>query len=214
MKYLTSRLLWGIVLIVGGALLLLDTFNIFQGGALFWTIATGVVGVLFITVYINKHTQWWALLPGVIFLAISALIGLDSFLPGFQGSALEGLVILGGIAISFVVVYLASPFNWWAIIPAGIMATVAIVSLVDNEVNGTISGGVLFLGLGLTFALVAILPNPVRRMVWAWIPAGILAAIGIVMLFAAEDLMIYIWPLALIVLGVWFITRSVLKKQK
>jgi hypothetical protein len=214
MKYLTSRLLWGLILIVGGALLLLDTFHIFQGGALFWTIASAVVGGLFITAYINNHTQWWALIPGVIFLAISALIGLDSFLPGFQGSALEGLVILGGIALSFVFVYLASRINWWAIIPAGIIATVAIVSLIDVGVDGTTSGGILFLGFGITFALVAILPNPIRRMVWAWIPAVILAAIGIILLIAAENLIIYIWPLVLILFGIWLIARSALRRQK
>jgi len=214
MKYLTSRLLWGIIFIIGGVLLLLDTFNIFQGGALFWTIATAVVGILFITMYINNHAQWWALIPGTIFLAIAAIIGLGAFLPGFQGSGWEGLVILGGIALSFVFVYLASRINWWAIIPAGILATVAIVSLIDVGLNGTTSGGILLLGFGITFALVAILPNPIRRMDWAWIPAAIQAAIGIVLLIAAENLIIYIWPLALILLGIWFIARSAIRRQK
>jgi hypothetical protein len=214
MKYLTSRLIWGLVLIVGGALLLLDTFDIFQGGELFWTIASAVVGVLFITVYINNHTQWWALIPGIIFLAIAVLIGLDTFLPGFQGSKVEGLIILGGIALSFLFVYLASRINWWAIIPAGIMATVAIVSLIDTGTNGNLSGGILFLGFGITFALVALLPNPIRRMAWAWIPAVILAAMGIIFLVAAGNLINYLWPLIIILLGVWLIARTAFRRQK
>jgi hypothetical protein len=213
MRYLTSRMLWGLVLIIGGVLLLLDTIGIFQGGALFWTIASAVAGILFLSLYFNNNIQWWALFPGVIFLAISALIGLDSFLPGFQGSNLEGLIILGGIALSFLFVYLASRINWWAIIPAGIMATIAIVSVVDTGVNGTTSGGILFLGFGLTFVLVALLPNPIGRMRWAWIPAAVLATIGIVMLVASENLINYIWPAGFVLLGIWLIARSVGKKQ-
>ena len=214
MRYLSSRMLWGLVLIIGGALLLLDTFGLFQGGALFWTIALAVAGILFLSVYINNNIQWWALFPGVIFLAISALIGLDSFLPGFQGSNLEGLIVLGGIALSFLFVYLASRINWWAIIPAGIMATIAIVSVVDTGVSGATSGGILFLGFGLTFVLVALLPNPIGRMRWAWIPAAVLAAIGIVILVAAENLINYIWPAGFVLLGIWLIVRSVGKKQQ
>jgi hypothetical protein len=214
MRYLSSRMLWGLVLIIGGALLLLDTIGLFQGGALFWTIASAVVGILFLSVYFTNSVQWWALFPGVIFLAISAVIGLDSFLPGFQGSNLEGLIILGGIALSFLFVYLASRVNWWAMIPAGIMATLAIVSVVDTGANGATSGGILFLGFGLTFVLVAMLPNPIGRMRWAWIPAAILAAIGIVILVAAENLINYIWPAGFVLLGIWLIVRSVGKKQQ
>ncbi len=207
-KILSSRLFWGIILIIGGGLLLLDTFGIFSGGALFWTAASAIAGLLFLSVYITNRENWWALIPGVIFLAIGLAIGLNAFLPGFSDLNLAGPIILAGIGLSFLLVYLAERANWWAIIPAGVMATIAVVALLDASTSGLASGGIFFLGLGLTFALVAVLPNPFQVMRWAWIPASVLSLMGALILVAAEELINYIWPAALIVGGVFLIWRS------
>lgn len=211
-KLLSSRLLWGLVLVIGGALLLLDTFGIFQGGALFWTAVSAFAGVLFWALYISDHNHWWALIPGTIFLAVSATIGLNSFLPGYSDSSWNSTVILGGIALSFLLVYLVERGNWWAIIPAGILTTIAIVAVVDTGTTAIASGGIFFLGLGLTFLLVAILPTPYGQMRWAWIPAGILGVIGILILLSQENLINYLWPAALILGGALLILRSFVRK--
>jgi hypothetical protein len=212
MKLLSSRLLWGLVLVVGGVLLLLDTFGIFKGGALFWTIVSGIAGLLFISLYFANHEQWWALIPGIIFLAVSATIGLNSFLPGFSDTNLGGTIILGGIALSFLLVYLADRGNWWAIIPAGVMTTIAIVAVLDSNTSNIASGGIFFFGLGLTFALVAILPTSVGQMRWAWIPAAILGLMGLLILIAEEKLINYIWPAVLILAGLLLVIRSIRRK--
>ncbi len=211
-KFLSSRLLWGLVLIVGGALLLLDTFGIFNGGALFWTVVSAFAGVLFLVLYISDHNHWWALIPGIIFLAVSATISLNNFLPGFNESRWSGVVILGGIALSFLLVYLAERGNWWAIIPAGVLTTIAVVAFVDTGTSSFASGGIFFLGLGITFSLVAVLPTPYGQMRWAWIPAGILGVIGILILISQENLINYIWPVALILGGALLIIRSFVRK--
>jgi hypothetical protein len=208
-KFLSSRLLWGLILIIGGALLLLDTFGIFKGGALFWTAVSGIVGLLFLSIYVSNQDHWWALFPGIILLAIAATIGLNSYLPGFSNSNLSGTIVLGGIALSFLLVYLADQRNWWAIIPAGVMATMAIVAVLDTITSAVASGGIFFLGLGITFVLVAILPTTVGQMRWAWIPAVILGLMGILILIAAENLINYIWPIVIILAGIWLIIRSV-----
>jgi len=213
MKVLSSRLLWGLVLVIGGILLLLDTFGIFKGGALFWTVVAAAAGVLFLSFYATNRPHWWALIPGIIFLAIAITIGFDAFLPGFSSSSLGGPIILGGIALSFLLVYLAERSNWWAIIPAGVMATIAIVAVVDAKASSAASGGIFFVGLGITFALVAILPTAAGQMRWAWIPAGILGIMGILILFAAENLINYIWPAALILVGLFMVVRSVMRKR-
>jgi hypothetical protein len=212
MKLLSSRLLWGVVLIIGGALLLLDTFGIFKGGALFWTVVSGIVGLLFLSLYVTNHDHWWALIPGIIFLALATTIGLNSFLPRFAETNLGGTIILGGIALSFLLVYLAERGNWWAIIPAGVMATIAIVAVIDNNTSSIATGGIFFLGLGITFVLVAVLPNPVGPMRWAWIPAGILGLMGVLILIAAENLINYIWPSVIILVGIWLIFRSIRRR--
>jgi len=212
MKLLSSRLLWGLVLVIGGILLLLDTFGIFKGGALFWTIVSGVAGLLFLSLYVTNHDNWWALIPGIIFLALSATIGLNSFLPGFSDTNLGGTIILGGIALSFLLVYLADRGNWWAIIPAGVMTTIAIVAVLDSNTSNIASGGIFFLGLGITFALVAILPTSVGQMRWAWIPAVILGIMGVLILIAEENLINYIWPSAIILAGLLLVIRSLRRK--
>jgi hypothetical protein len=106
-KVLSSRLFWGMVLVIGGVLLLLDTFGIFKGGALFWTIVSVVAGLLFLSLFITNRENWWALIPGIIFLAIAAMVGLNSFVPGFSETNYSGTIILGGIALSFLLVYIA-----------------------------------------------------------------------------------------------------------
>jgi hypothetical protein len=69
-----------------------------------------------------------------------------------------------------------------------------------------------FLGLGITFALVAILPGTEGQMRWAWIPAAILGLMGLLILIAAEELINYIWPSALIFAGLLLIGRSLRRK--
>lgn len=211
-KILSSRLLWGLVLIIGGGLLLLDTFGIFKGGALFWTVLSAVAGVLFLIAYFTNRVQWWALFPGVIFLAIAAMIGLTSFVPGFP-ARLSGAIFLGGIGLSFLLVYLVERRNWWAIIPMGIMATLAVIAGLESYTSSTASGGILFLGFGFTFGLVAVLPNSVGRMRWAWIPAVILAVFGFLIVLAAEAYLNLIWPAALILAGILLVIRAIVRKQ-
>jgi hypothetical protein len=200
------------VLVIGGVLLLLDTFGIFKGGALFWTIVSVVAGLLFLSLFITNRENWWALIPGIIFLAIAAMVGLNSFVPGFSETNYSGTIILGGIALSFLLVYIARRSNWWAIIPAGVMATIAIVAILDSNTSNIASGGMFFLGLGITFALVAILPGTEGQMRWAWIPAAILGLMGLLILIAAEELINYIWPSALIFAGLLLIGRSLRRK--
>ncbi len=212
LKIISSRLVWGLVLVIGGVLLLLDTFGIFKGSAIFWTVLSAIAGVLFLSVYITNHVHWWALIPGVIFLALAALIGLDSFLPRFSDTNLGGTVILGGIGLSFLLVYLVERRNWWAIIPAGVMATLAVVAGLNPIMTGEASGGVFFLGLGVTFGLVAVLPTSSGQMRWPWIPAAILGIFGILFLLAAGRYINYVWPSALILVGLLLVIRSVVRR--
>jgi hypothetical protein len=213
MKVLSSRIFWGIVLIIGGVLLLLETFGIFEGGTLFWTMVGIVAGLLFLSIYVTNRDNWWALIPGIIFLTIGTMIGLNAYLPVFSDLHLSGPFILGGIALSFLLVYFAERSNWWAIIPAGVMTTIAVVAILDSNTSDLASGGIFFLGLGLTFGVVALLPTSGGQMNWAWIPAGILGLMGVLILVAAENLINYLWPSALIFAGILLIGRSIRKKN-
>jgi hypothetical protein len=208
-KILSSRIFWGLILIIGGLMLLLDTLGIFDGGDLFWTVVTAVAAILFLSVFATNRDHWWALIPGTIFLALSAMIGLDAYLPGFSEKNLSSTILLGGIAMSFLLVYLVERSNWWAIIPMGVIATIAVVASMDINTSTVVTnGGVFFLGLGLTFILVAILPTPHGPMRWAWIPGIILGMIGLILLMAVEEYINYIWPIGLIIGGFLLVIRA------
>ncbi len=61
------------------------------------------------------------------------------------------------IGLSFLVVYLMRRDSWWAIIPAGVLFTLALVAWVA-QYNGFASGATFFLGIALTFAILGLMP--------------------------------------------------------
>lgn len=211
MKLLTSKIFWGLILVVGGVILLLESMDILEGSEVFWMAACGLAGALFLIAVITNRGAWWAAIPGLSLLAIALGLGLDTFTDA--SGEVMGAVILGGIGLGFIIVYLIQPMNWWAIIPGGVLVTLAIVAGIEGSEPGPISGAIFFAGLGLTFALVALLPNKVGRMTWAWIPGGILLLLAILLFSGIESMINYIWPVVLIAAGLYFLLRTFLKRN-
>jgi hypothetical protein len=211
-KWLESRFLWGVLLILGGVLFLLQNLGFFQIGDLFWAFILGLAGVFFLSVYVSNRFQWWALIPGFTLLSIAFLILLNVALPNFA-DIWGGSIVLGGIGLSFLVIYLVDRRNWWAIIPGGVMLTLTVIAGLDNVLPGMETGGLLFLGMGLTFILVAIIPTERGQMTWAWIPGGILLLMGLLLMAAAGKLIGYLWPLVLILIGGYLILRNLLPRR-
>lgn len=211
MKLLASKVFWGLILVIGGVILLLESMGVLEGSEVFWMAACAVAGILFVVALLSNRGAWWAAIPGVSLLAIALGLGLSTF--ANPSGEMMGAVILGGIGLSFIIVYLLQPMNWWAIIPGGVLITLAIVAGMEGSDPGLISGAIFFAGLGLTFALVALLPNKVGRMNWAWIPAGILLLLAILILSGIESLINYIWPVVLIAVGLYFLLRTFIKRS-
>lgn len=212
MKYLESRVLWGVLLIAAGIVFLLDNLNILPLGDVFWLAVLVLGGAFFLSIVIQNRSHWWALIPGITLLSVATLIALDQFLPAL-GNLLGGTVILGGIGLSFILIYLLDRQQWWAIIPFGVMTTLAMIAGLDELFPRLDTGGLLFIGFGLTFALLALLPTSEGRMRWAWIPAAALTAFGIIIMAAAGDLLPYIWPAVLIVAGLVLVVRNLLPRS-
>ncbi len=97
-----------------------------------------------------------------------------------------GFVFLGFVALPFLLIFITHSEHWWALIPGGVLLTLAGVTLVPDD--SVFSGGLFFIGLSLTFAMVYLLTKSVGRQQWALYPAGILFLIGIVTLLGAADL--------------------------
>jgi hypothetical protein len=202
MRRYDPRLLLGILLVLGGVLSLLDAMNIISnGGGLFWGLIFAAGGLFFLYLLVNNRENWWAAFPAFTLLGLAV----SSFLPGSLGD-FGGLVFFAGISLGFWWVYFTDKERWWAIIPAGVLLTLGVVSSVDNATTDLATGGLFFLGLGLTFILVAVLPGGSGRS-WALIPGTVLLLFGALLGTPYRGITDYLWPAVLILLGGYFVLR-------
>ena len=211
MKLLTSKMFWGLMLVVGGLILLLEQLDIIEGSEIFWMVVSAIAALLFLLALVTNRDAWWAAIPGIGLLAVALSLGLDVF-TSVSGEII-GAIIMGGIGLSFLIVYLIQRVHWWAIIPGGVLITLAIVAGMEGGDPGPVSGAIFFAGLGLTFALVAVLPNKFGRMTWAWIPGGILLLLAVLIFAGIESIFNYIWPVVLIIVGLFFLWRALLSRK-
>ena len=213
MRRFEVRVVGAILLIAVGILVLLQNLGVLAVDlALLWALLFGAGGVVFLYVFLTDRTNWWAIIPGFVLLSIAAIIALDQFAPQISESW-GGALVLGGIGLAFWVVYLTSRENWWAVIPGGVMVTLALVTAISSVVEGVEMGGVFLIGLGLTFGLLSLLRTPEGHMKWALIPAGVLLVVGLLVTAATASLLQYLWPVALILIGLYVILRILLPRR-
>jgi hypothetical protein len=200
-----SRLVFGILLITGGLLFLLDNLGIVAAGGYFIAALFAAAGIAFLYTLLQNHSNWWAAIPGTILLALGFIIAIGDLAPGFS-NVVSGPLFLAAIGLSFWIIYFMVPTFWWAVIPGGVMFTLAVVASLRGEA-GLLGGGIFFLGLAATFASLRFLPSS-KYMKWPWIPATVLGIMGVLMLFSAVHWFIYIWPVLLILGGGWLVWKT------
>lgn len=151
----------GIILIVIGALALLSQFDLFENIGMFFVPA---LGVIFLAWGLATRT-FGLVIPGGILGGIGlGIVLLEGPLAGL-GEPTQGAIFLLAFAAGWLLISLLSPlteaaFQWWPLIPAGILAAI---------------GGLLLAGdAGLQ----------------------VLKVLG------------YAWPVALIAAGAWIILRK------
>ena len=212
MRRFGIRIVGGILLIAAGVLFLLQNLGIFAVGDYLWPFLFGAGGLVFLYVFLTDRANWWAIIPGFTLLGLAAMMAMDQFVPQV-GETWGAALFLGGIGLAFWVVYLTNREHWWAVIPGGVLLTVGLVTGLSSALEGIETGGVFFLGLGLTFALLAFLPTPEGRMKWALIPAGVLLVMGLLITAAATAIINYLWPAALILGGIYLLFRTFGSRQ-
>lgn len=211
MKIFSSRLTWGLLLIGAGTIFLLQNLNVLPQSPSIWGTAFAIGGGFFLLGFLANREYWWAALPAFTLLGL-ALITLWEVLPtrGLRDE-LTGAVFLGMLGLGFIAVYLRETKHWWAIIPAGALLSIAsmvtLQALVPNP-GPVETGGVLFIGMGITFLLVWLLPSAGARRGWAVWPAVSLLLFGGLITAAATDLLGMLWPIALILAGLLVILRG------
>lgn len=196
--------LLGALLLVAGTLLLLQALGASVATGLFWGVLFLAGAAVFWYLFTRDQEHWWAAIPGgaLLGLGLTVLTG-EAGLPG--AAVWGGSLFLGSMGAGFAAVYLREHERWWAIIPAGVLITLALTSAWDAAVAGESGSGALFFaGLAVTFVLVAVLPGGPERRRWAWIPAAALAVLAVLIALEATALLSvldYLWPLALIAGG-------------
>lgn len=209
MKTSQSRLLVGLLLVASGAVFLLQNLNIISLaalGELFLISFFGLGALAFLAVYITNRAHWWALIPGSALAGIAGILFLEWLSPALE-AAIGGPFFLGAMALGFLLIYVTDRQHWWALMPGGILLTLALVAAADALFGGDAGGVLFFLGLAATFGLVSIVPTEHGRQTWALIPAGITFILALITAASALTIVDYIWPLALILIGLYLLLR-------
>lgn len=200
MKRIDPSIVFGLTLILAGGLFVLQNMGILDNvGDVFWGAIFLAAGALFLFMFFTG--SWWAVIPGCVLAGIGALILLPDSLEIYGGA-----LFLGSISLAFWLVFATAPRErWWALIPAGVLTTLALVTFLPDLVGDDATGSIFFLGLALTFLLVALL---VPNMRWAYYPAAALAFVGLLALLALGSIANYVWAILLIGVGGYLVYRS------
>jgi len=213
--YLNDRVRHWWALIPGGITLFLALVillsNVVEGewiGALFLF----AIALSFFVVYMNNRARQWALLVAYIMFVLSLAPAMASFrgdVPAYYGS-----IFLLSVALPFFFVYFRyGEKNWWAIIPAGVMTTLAVIAgaaiagwIQDGSESG-FANALLMGGLAATFAVVWLR----HAKPWAKIVTIVLAIIAVTSVFFASYTEIF-WPAALILVGAYLLFTAMRPK--
>ena len=122
----------GLILSAIAVLLLLTSMNVIDE-FLFAPYFLFSIGVTFLVVYFNDRKNWWALIPAYTMIMVGFLV---AFLEtGILTDMLIPAFVLFSIAIPFFIVYFKNRENWWALIPGGILGTIASGFLLSEPIG-------------------------------------------------------------------------------
>ncbi|NYE21502.1 hypothetical protein BJ991_003530 [Microbacterium immunditiarum] len=210
MRRLSVQIILGGLIVVAGVLLLLEATGTMTSPRIVWAVLLAAASAVFWFVFSADRSSWWAAIPGAALLGAALVVVMELDPQGLgQWTEVPFLALLG---VGFWVVYFRDVDRWWAVIPAGVLLTLAIVAGLSSVADGPMIGAILLFGVAVTFALVALLPGGASRRRWAWIPAAAAALVAIVILFSAGRwfvLLNYVWPVLVIAAGVFVVWRAV-----
>jgi len=207
LRRIQSRVLWGILLIGGGILILLQNLGFVpQGLELFWALVFAAAAVLFLIPFVAAAANWWAAIPGFALLGLAALLGYGILAPAARNDW-GGSLFLGMLGLGFVAVYVRQPHHWWALIPGGVLVTLAAVAGLDNLGLAHLGGTVFSFGLGMTFALLAVVPGPAANRRWPLYPALALFVLALITWVPGERFALIAGPVLLIGFGLYLLFR-------
>ncbi len=203
MKIRRHQLVWAIFLLCAGAFLLLKNNGVFREfGDAIWGGIFALMGVGFLAWFLIERQRHWRAIAGFPLLASGALI-----LLAWRGVSLvdwQAAVVLFSVALGFWTVLLTHDDNWWALIPAGVLTLMAVLTGFQARLSDATWLGIFLLGLGFVFGLLYLLRLGQQDTGWAGIPAAAFFLIGLVTLagaFKLTGLLAQWWPALLLIGG-------------
>ena len=195
------------VLWATAGLLALVELNVLRGDFLASYVLT-TIALPFIGVFLRDRSQWWALIPAYVMLAVAAMVLLSEtvLLP----DAFEATFVLTAIALPFLVVYLRDQTQWWPLIPAYVLLSIGIMIPLEalGVLNDFLVPAYVMFVIAIPFFIVYI-RNP--KQWWPLVPGGIMTAFGLS--FLLVEAFQYVFPALVILVGFWILIRSFTRKE-
>jgi hypothetical protein len=211
--YLTDRSRNWWALIPGGVMLFLALTTLLVdslGGEWVGSMFLFLIALSFLMVYLNNRSRNWALLVAYVLFVLSIAPAMAS---AGETAAYYGSVFLFAVALPFLIIYFRSETNWWAIIPAGVLTTLAVIAalaiagFIRNENDGGYANALLMCGLAATFAVVWLR----HAKAWAKVVTIVLAALAVGSVFFVSYSQIF-WPVAIILGGIYLLYTAMRPK--
>jgi len=116
-------LVWGGLLILLGAVLLVEAFTDLSAWAWVAMLAAGGLGAF--GVYLTDRSEWALLIPTYVMWAVAGLVALIEL--NILQDPFIATYVLTAIALPFLVVFLRNRDQWWALIPAYVLLIVGVM---------------------------------------------------------------------------------------
>jgi hypothetical protein len=197
----TGRTAVAVVLIAVGLLALAGTLGwLPSSGGVVGALTFAAVGAGLVWLARRYANDW------LMFAAFPAFgLAFASAVPGNLG----GAGFLAGTGAGFLALVVAEPKRWWAVIPTGVLFTLAILAWASGAMGEPLGGTVFFLGLAVTFGVVW--RATASPQAWAVFPAAGCLAMALIVGLAQAD---WIVPVALIAIGAALLLRDRLRHQR
>lgn len=167
----------GLILIVAGALFLMQTLGYWKAPALnFWAMAfAGMSLVSLVAFFLEGKMGWGWLFPASIFAGLTGVMLLSN---SETGAPLIPGIVLGSVALPFVVRFVMDRGrSWWALIPAWTLTAVGALTVLGEFTQGAWVAAFVLWAIALPFLVVFVVN---RRARWALIPAAVLGVVGVI----------------------------------
>jgi len=175
MKPNLATLITGVVLItLGGFALAFEAGYLETFSSSTWALICAVASVLFLIAYFAAGVRAWGwLFPVCIFAGVSAALALTGRAPT---SLWIPTLILGSVAVPFLIAYILDRSRTWALIPLFVLGVIAFIPVLSGSISADSVAGFILAMIGLPFIVVFLIKSEAW---WAILPGGILVSIAL-----------------------------------